>query len=207
MSADKRPVRRPGGRTADVTRRVHNAIIQLLIESGVQGCTVKAVAERAGIERSTLYRRFPDRWQAIIDALMARAGAEVVPGPSTNFRADLHAILAKLVDVLESPLGAAFMAAAAELKASKSEGYSRDYFDRRMEQLSPMFDAAVARGELAAEVDREALFSCAAGPLYFRMFIAGRRVDEAFLDSIVELICGRFCKPVPAEVPLPAGLA
>jgi AcrR family transcriptional regulator len=54
--------RRPGGRTADVTNRVHEAIIELLVEDGVQACTFSAVAERAGMELSTIYRRFPDRW-------------------------------------------------------------------------------------------------------------------------------------------------
>ena len=68
--------RRPGGRTSDVTHRIHAAILELLIEGGVQECTFSAVAERAKVERSTLYRRFPDRWEAMIDAFMARAAAD-----------------------------------------------------------------------------------------------------------------------------------
>jgi len=81
--------RRPGGRTAEVTRRVHEAIVELLIEGGVQACSISSVADRAGIERSTLYRRFPDKWEAIIDALMARAAADVMPDLGDAFAEDL----------------------------------------------------------------------------------------------------------------------
>ena len=130
VSATKKA--RPGGRTADVTRRVHKAIIELLIESGVQSCTIKAVAERAQIERSTLYRRFPDKWEAIIDALMARAAADVMPDLGNSFAEDLTSVLHKLKATLDSPLGPALVEVAIELRANDGAEYPRAYFGRRM---------------------------------------------------------------------------
>ena len=189
--AETTVARRPGGRTAEVTHRVHEAIVELLIEGGVQGCTFSAVAERAGIERSTLYRRFPDRWEAIIDALMAFAAKDILPDLEDSFAHDLRSVLRKLRDAVASELGPAVLAVAIELR-SNSE-YPRAYFDRRMTQLEPMFDAAVARGELAPDVDREALFTFAAGPIYFRTFIAARPVDDAFIDHIVDNVCQLYC--------------
>src|ERR1700760_1731762 len=99
--------KRPGGRTADITARVHQAIVDLIIEGGFEACTFSAVAERAGIDRSTLYRRFPDRWDAIIDTWMARAAVDVVPDLTGSFAGDLRSVLRRLVDTLESPLGPA----------------------------------------------------------------------------------------------------
>ena len=95
--------RRPGGRTADVTARVHQAITDLLVEGGMEACTFSAVAERAGIERSTLYRRFPDRWDAIIETWMERARMDVMPDLGASFAEDLASVLRKLVEVLGSP--------------------------------------------------------------------------------------------------------
>lgn len=201
-------VRRPGGRTAEVTRRVHKAIIDLLIEGGVQACTIKAVAERAEIERSTLYRRFPDKWEAIIDALMAHAAADVMPDLGTTFADDLSSVLRKLKATLDSPLGPALLEVAIELRSNDGAEYPRAYFGRRMEQLAPMFEAAIGRGELPAQVDREALFTAAAGPVYFRMFIAGRPVDDEYIDSIVSSICWLYCSPsAAAKLSLPARIA
>ncbi|MEO6224260.1 MAG: TetR/AcrR family transcriptional regulator [Sphingomicrobium sp.] len=185
--------RRPGGRTADVTERVREAVLELIVEGGYAACTFSNVAARAGIERSTLYRRFPDRWATIIDAFMARSALEVMPDTTGSFAGDLKSVLRKLADTLSGPLGPALMAAAGELRACPEADYPRAYFDQRVAQLKPMFDAAVERGELAADVERETLFSFAAGPIYFRMFIAGRPVEPGFIDTIVESVCWLYC--------------
>lgn len=190
---DSNPRRRPGGRTADVTARIQQAIRDLIIEEGVDACTFSAVAQRAGIERSTLYRRFPDRWDAIVDAWVARAAEEVVPDLGKSFADDLTSVLRKLVDVLGSPAGPAVLRLAAELRGKAD--YVQNYFKQRIAQLAPMFDAAIGRGELPADVDREALFASAAGPIYFRMFIAGQSVDAAFIASIVQSVCRTYCRP------------
>src|SRR5206468_5855358 len=159
-------------------------------------------------DRSTLYRRYPDRWDAILDAWIARANQDVMPELGDSFAADLSSVLGKLVEILESPLGPALLRVAAELRARSGADYSRAYFDHRMLQLEPMFDAAVARGELPAGTDREMLFTSAAGPIYFRLFIAGRGVDENFIHSIVSSICWRYCSPsAAARFSLPGRIA
>jgi AcrR family transcriptional regulator len=168
-------------------------VLDLLVEGGDSNCTYALVAERAGVERSTLYRRYPDRWEMIIDAFLARAEDDVLPDLTGTFRTDLKSVLARLVETLQGPLGPALMSVVASLRAAHAGDYSRAYFDRRMAQLEPMFDGAVARGDLPADVDREELFSFAAGAVYFRLFIAARGVDEAWLDGVVERVCWLYC--------------
>ena len=185
--------RRPGGRTADVTQRVHEAVFDIMLDGGIEACTFSSVAERAGVERSTLYRRYPDRMDMIIDTWMARGEAELLPSPTGNFATDLRSVLGKIAELLATPIGPALLAFAAELRKRSGSDFSRSFFDRRMAHFAPMFDAAIARGELDPDVDREALFSFAAGPMYFRMFIAGRPLDDTFIDAIVENVCWLYC--------------
>ena len=189
----RRISRRPGGRTADITERVRQAVVELAIEGGFQACTFSNVAERAGVQRSTLYRRFPDRWATIIDAFLAKSGNEVVAELTGSFEKDLRSVLKRLAATLDTPLGPAVMAIAARLQADSDADYPRDYFDGRMGQLEPMFEAAIARGDLPADVDREELFTAAAGPLWFRKFIAGRPLDSGFIDRVVENVCWLYC--------------
>jgi AcrR family transcriptional regulator len=191
-----------------VTARVHEAIMQLLVEGGIQSCTFTAVAERAGVQRSTLYRRFHDRWEAIIDAFIALAAADVTPDDADNFRDQLRSVLRKLAALLDSPLGSTMMIVAAELHCTPRVDVWKAYFSHRLEQLAPMFDAAVARGELAPDADRENLITFAAGPIYFRIFISGRPADDDFIDSIINSMPSRFgCGGPEAEVSLPARIA
>jgi len=168
--------------------------MDLVVEGGVQACTFSAVAERAGVERSTLYRRFPDRWDAIIDTWMDLGAAEVMPDLGGTFAGDLLSILKKLRDTLQTPLGPALLSVAAELSTRDPSEFTHAFFDRRMAQLAPMFDAAIARGELEPDVDREVLFTLAAGPIYFRMFIAVRAVEDDFLETVVDGVCRLHCR-------------
>ena len=189
------PRRRPGGRTADVTQRVREAVLSLLLERGFEACTMKNVAERAGIERSTLYRRYPDRWGAIIDAVVDRIQTDAPLISSGTFAADLKFVLTSLAASISTPLGPAIVAAEGALHTAERVVEARVFFERRMEQLQPMFEAAVERGELAAGVDREELFVFAVGSIWFSKFIASRTVDEAAIDRIVGAVCTLYCTP------------
>ena len=133
---------------------------------------------------------------------------DVMPDLGASFAEDLASVLRKLIEILESRLGPALLRVAAELRARDDKEFSRTYFDARMAQLEPMFEAAIARGELPADIDREGLFSAAAGPIYFRMFIAARRIDEDFIRAIVSNICWLYCTPsAAAKLSLPARIA
>jgi len=186
------PTRRPGGRTANVTRRVNEAVLQLLAEGGLGACTFAHVAERAGVERSTLYRRYEDRWIMIMDATIASA-ASIISDSSGSFASDLKAILTIGAETLSGPFGEVVLALAAALRGSNRESHIRRFWENRMEQLAPMFQAAIARGELEPDVKPDELFAFAAGPLYFRTLISAQGIDEAWIDRIVANVCERYC--------------
>ena len=59
------------GATDEVAGRVLDAAIELLASGGVRRCSVEDIAERAGLGRTSIYRRFEGRDQ-IIHAALAR---------------------------------------------------------------------------------------------------------------------------------------
>lgn len=187
------PKRRPGGRTAEVTKRINSAVLELLAEGGLDSCTFQNVAERAGIERSTLYRRNPDRWPTIIDAIIDFAERETAPLDTGSFRGDLLATLRNLARAMNGPLGPTLVTVAAKLQAGAAPGQGERFWTARLARLGPMFDSAVERGELPADADREEIFSMAAGPIYFRRFIASKEVDDEWVELIVGEVCSRYC--------------
>ncbi|MFE3903268.1 TetR/AcrR family transcriptional regulator, partial [Streptomyces sp. NPDC059153] len=52
--------RRPGGRTARIRKQVLDAVLSELGEHGYDGLTTDTVAARAGVHRTTVYRRWGD---------------------------------------------------------------------------------------------------------------------------------------------------
>lgn len=189
--------RRPGGRTADVSRRVHHAVVAILVDGGIPECTFAKVAERAGVERSTLYRRYEDQWMMIMEAVENEA-ADHVSHSAGSFEADLKRVLTMGARTMAGPLGAVILGLAAALRGTAREFHIERYWAKRMNQLAPMFEAAIERGELPADVDTEELFAFAMGTIHVRNYLAGKRVDEAWVDRIVEFVCQRYCI-APAE--------
>ena len=187
--------KRPGGRTADVTRRINDAILELMAEGGVDHCTFQNVAARAGVERSTLYRRNPDRWPTIMAAIIDLAERETSVFDTGAFRSDLLSTLLNLLRVLNSSLGPALMSVAAALQGGAAPGEAERFWKSRQKHLAPMFEAAIARGELQGDIDRDRLFAMAAGPIYFRRFIAGQPVSEEWVRGVVNQVCDSFGVP------------
>jgi AcrR family transcriptional regulator len=185
--------KRPGGRTADVTRRINEAILELMAEGGIENCTFQNVATRAGVERSTLYRRNPDRWPTIMEAIIHLAERETATFTTGAFRTDLIGTLLNLARVLNSPLGAPLMSVAAALQRGEAPGQGELFWKSRQEHLAPMFEAAIGRGELPADVDRDELFAMAAGPIYFRKFIAFQPVTDDWVRKVVNQVCDHYC--------------
>ena len=65
--ASGQPGRRPGGRTAAVSNAIRAAVEELAAEKGLERVTIPLVAERAGVNPTTVYRRWPDAATMIND--------------------------------------------------------------------------------------------------------------------------------------------
>lgn len=190
--------RRPGGRTAEVTHRINDAVIQLLMEEGLDACTFQNVAERAGVERSTLYRRNPDRWPTIVDALVEYVGTLLPTSDAGSFRANLRLLMLNVRDLFAGPLGPPILGAAAALQGGTgtAPGLLAKAWASRLLQLDPIFQLAIERGELAPDADRDRLLSMVTGPLFFHTLFIGRPADDAVIDSVVDLVSDHF-RPRP----------
>ena len=75
--------KRPGGRSADNLARIVGATGELLVEKGYARLSAEDVAERAGVHRSTVHRRFPTRAE-LVAHLMTTLARERVPVPDTG---------------------------------------------------------------------------------------------------------------------------
>lgn len=185
--------RRPGGRTAAVTQRINQAVLELLADGGIDACTFQNVAAKAGIERSTLYRRNPDRWPTIVDAIVDYADRALRVADSGTFKGNLRALLHNVRALLAGPIGPSIMGVAAALQGGAAPGQIERAWASRLLQLTPMFDLAVERGELSPDVDREQLLAMASGPLLFSALIIGRPADVSTIEDIVDTVCDRYC--------------
>lgn len=189
---------RPGGRTQQVGDRIFQVAITLLERDGYAGLTFQNVAEAAGIARSTLYRRWPSRGQLALEAIDALVRENVIIADTGSLEGDLRETLHQVRNFITSPLGATVMAAGLEIRqAGEHPAPAGLRWAQRAADVAPIFDRAIARGELPAGFDWEITFAQAAGALYFRMLVMAQPIEPAWIDRVVSDVIARTAKVRP----------
>ncbi|MDT5126578.1 MAG: hypothetical protein QOG79_6561 [Mycobacterium sp.] len=146
------------------------AAADLLVEDGLEGIELTAVAQRAGAGKSTVYRRWGSVPGLVADLLVDMADTSS-PRPSTGaLRTDLLAqaklIRRTLADERQGRLFKAIIAAATcdALTANALASFYR----RRIDEMSPVVTDAVARGEAPPGTDPAEVIRQVSAPLYYR---------------------------------------
>jgi AcrR family transcriptional regulator len=177
---------RPGGRTARTAAAVYAAAIDELSERGYDDISIESIAARAGVHKTTLYRRWHSKAELITQALAGAAQA-LIPVPDTGSAATDFRDLARSVQgVLSDPRGAAITRALLAGSATSPEirQLMLDYWASRLAAISVIIDRAIARGELPAGTDPAATMRAVAAPLYYQIMVTaepvtGRDADQA----------------------------
>ncbi len=187
--------RRPGGRSARVAAAVHDAVDALLIETGPGGFTVADVARRAGVNPTSIYRRWGSLEALILDVEAARL-TETSPLPDTGtLRGDLLAYARTAAADITRPGRLAFLQALIGARELTEEQRIAPLLHRAA-QFQGMLDRARERGEPA--LDFTAIVDCILAPIYLRSLL-GLGIDESDLALFVERTLGSTAYGVSAE--------
>lgn len=185
-----KPARAPQPRGDAFVRVVLETTLAQLAEVGFERLSIPAIAELAGVNKTSVYRRWPSKSELVHDAL-AVAMRHVDAAPDTGeLRGDLLALARTVAEFVQSPVGAGILrvllaeGASPEVRALASAAY-RDA-DQRIPRAA--ITRAVARGELAESVDPRVLLFTIAGAIVHRVFIERGRATQPFLEQVVDLV-------------------
>jgi AcrR family transcriptional regulator len=156
-------VRRAGRpRSAESHQAILEATLALFAEVGLQGLSIEAIAERAGVGKTTIYRRWSSKEDMIKDALDLFRSAYPIPDTG-NIRNDLLSIAQEARDVFSrNPLVSKLVIKImAEIKTRPEiyHAFREKLVASRMQQLRQMVQAAQERGELRPDLDATLILS------------------------------------------------
>ncbi|WP_432841130.1 TetR/AcrR family transcriptional regulator [Dactylosporangium sp. CA-092794] len=103
------PVRRTGGRSAAVLSAIRYAVEELVRERGAEKVTIPLVAERAGVNPTSVYRRWGDAAALLNDIATYHLDPDRPLPDSGDLRADLIAWAGGIVEHYRKPLNAALL--------------------------------------------------------------------------------------------------
>ncbi|MFJ1808118.1 MULTISPECIES: TetR/AcrR family transcriptional regulator [unclassified Streptomyces] len=177
--------RRPIG---EVRADVVEAAGGLLLDGGMGAFTIEAVAERAGVSKTTIYKWWPSKGALALDGYFHAVEPALAFPDSHDLEADLTAQLRAFVRVLTgTPAGRviAELIGQAQTDPELSAALLERYSGPRRELAVQRMRRAQADGQLRPDVDPEVLVDQLWGACYHRLLMPGLPVTEEFATSLI----------------------
>ncbi|BCJ39472.1 TetR family transcriptional regulator [Actinoplanes ianthinogenes] len=172
------------------TAEILDATLRLLAERGFEKLTIEGVAERSGVNKTTIYRWWPSKaallGAALIDAPMLR-----FPVPDTgSLHGDLAALARSLSRLLTEPPTAPLIAAALGAATHNAElaSYTKAFFADRLAGELPIFERAAARGDLPDGADPMLIMDALAGAVWVRVLLRQLPIEPGFAENLATLV-------------------
>ena len=180
MAKQASPRSRPGGRTARTTEAVYEAAIAELGDRAYDEVGIDSIAARAGVHKTTVYRRWGTKDRVIAEALDLAAEQRVTVPDTGDVGHDLRALALAVQKVLTSRDGAATARAlaAAAPRSAEIRGVIQKFWATRMTHVGPIVERAVTRGQLPAGTDADELLKHLSAPLYQRLLVTLEPVNR-----------------------------
>jgi AcrR family transcriptional regulator len=183
------PPTRGRPRAEGLDQALLDVTLELAGEVGLHGMSMDELAQRAGVSKATIYRRWPSKERLVLDALNhAMRPFDLID--TGSLRGDLDDYLGELAqrmatgkasDVLPDLISVSVRDA--NVRTSLDE-----YIRYRRQPLQTILGRGVQRGELPHDADVEVLIDALIGPFVYRRLLSHDPLDADFVDRLVRTV-------------------
>jgi AcrR family transcriptional regulator len=177
------------------SERSHRAILEaakdLLEERGFVDLTIDEVAQRAGVSKPTIYRRWPTKGTLVFEVFSAQFLARQ-PVPNTgSLRGDLLAALRAWIRVVKGTVtGRTLVGLIAEAQRDPelAQIWREQFIGPVRAHHRVMIDRALERGEISPNADPEIILDLTYGSAYHRLLQSHLPLTDRFARAVVETV-------------------
>lgn len=197
--------RRPGGRTSRIRAQVLEAVREHLVQGGFDALTVDGVAARAGVHRTTVYRRWRDVGGLLADVLDAASDDDWAPEDTGSLAGDLSALNREVLAALtaEPPVTTALIAAS--FRSAEAALALRRFWEDRYARCEVVVQRAIGRGEVPARTDARQVLVAATAPLYHQLVLLRTPPDARLAQRAAQGAAAAASAGVFADLPAEPG--
>ncbi len=177
-------------RDPETDQAILRAALKLLTDRGYAGMSMEGVASKAGVGKTTIYRRYSSKEELVAAALGALRD-DLGPLPDTgDIRADLVEMILQTLRAVQGGPGFG-MVGALLVEESRSPDFLELFRGRvlrpRRDEAIMVLQRGVDRGEIRADVDLEVAVQAMIGAVFTRHIFGApesrRRVEET-VDTV-----------------------
>ncbi len=193
MAAMTNPSKKSPGRPRSA--RSHQAMLQaaleLLAEVGFEAMSIEAIASRAGVGKTTIYRRYSSKAELVADAIESIREEIVIPNTGSLW-GDMDALIQSAAQISLNPLGrqtVAMIISSASSNVEFAQIYWTKYLQPRREAFAVVLERAKARQEVKPDLDPGLVFDTMSGiMLYAMIFQSTPESWEVYVRRSLELV-------------------
>jgi AcrR family transcriptional regulator len=164
--------KKPGRpRSVESHQVILQATLALLAEIGFDAMSIEAIAARAGVGKTTIYRRYASKEELVADAI-ENVREEVVIPNTGNLWGDIDALIENASQITLSPLGrqtAAMIISSASSNPQFAQIYWTKYLQPRRQAFAIVLERAKARNEVQPEIDPDLVFDIMSGVMLYTL--------------------------------------
>ncbi|MER6317585.1 TetR/AcrR family transcriptional regulator [Streptomyces sp. NPDC001581] len=186
----KQPAPRLRKSPEQVRSAVHQAVIDLLSDPEGADLTIPAVAQRAGVNHTSVYRRWGSREALLADVVVTRLERDSPLADTGSLRGDLTAWAEGGVASIRTPEGRLLIRAVALSMSGSAaaQGERAQQFERRIGAIERIRERAAARGEVPPPLDQ--ILDQLVAPLYLRAIFGIDPPASGYPELLVNRLLG-----------------
>ncbi len=181
--------RRGRPRVEGLDQAVLDATLELAGEVGIHGMSMDDLAQRAGVSKATIYRRWPSKERLVLASLnQAMLPFELID--TGSLRGDLLDYLGELARRMETGKASDVLPdlIAASVRDANLRMSLDEYIRHRRQPLQTILRRGLQRGELAAGTDVEVLIDALIGPFVYRRLLSHDPLDGDFVERLLRAV-------------------
>ncbi|GAA2354963.1 TetR family transcriptional regulator [Catellatospora methionotrophica] len=175
----------------DITEAIQAAVVEELALVGYGRLSIEAVARRAGVAKTAVYRRWGSKLEMVLEIVSGLAGQKL-PLPDTGtLQGDLMIFLQILTRALRHPLASQVipdLLAEAARNPQIGEKLQHALRANQHEVGALLIGRAVERGELPADTDPDVAVDLIVGPVYWHLAVTRNPVPADYVPRLVSAI-------------------
>ncbi len=173
------------GRAARVVEDVFTATAEELSRVGYAAMRVEDVATRSGVNKTTIYRRWPTKGELVAATMVAQVKQRNAIDTGT-LRGDLRASLLSPFTLKSSEQGMLRMVQT-ERAAPEVEALAHRFRDMLQRMRLTLVERGIARGELPKGVDAKLIVDLVSAPSQ-RALLLNEKIHESYIDRVLDVV-------------------
>jgi AcrR family transcriptional regulator len=164
----------------------------LLLHTSVQELSIEAIAKKAKVGKTTIYRWWPNKTAIVMEALSNQpCMKEPMPAAANNAEA-LRLQLQKLIRLLHSKNGETIVQLFSEAQADEESQriFENSFLGPLMDAIEYSIEQGKETGEFREKVDTKLALDLLCGPIFFRLMAHPANFGQEFEESFPKLAVG-----------------